>query len=234
MAKQAQAITNRQETRQAGKRAVMFVKGEKENLTKYNADGQALVKQALSDASLSQEQVYKYLSAAMVRGFNDFTANFNTSLLWFTLQESINSPFGLDLFSKLEKSFYCVTGGGLAETDKKGKAIFDKKQSLISISKKETETGKYIVNISLKKGYTRNDIGKAWHKAYKPLASNENIIAHLLGKYTGKPETQAKPKQEKSLADIVRELELFHDLASNKQEQEQARAMLDAYKSKQA
>ena len=228
--KQAAPVTVRQEVKQASKRKVMFVKGEKESLAKYNADGQALVKQALYDASLSQEQVYKYLSTAMVRGFNDFVSNYNTALLWFTLQEAINSPFGLDLFGKLEKAFYCVTGAGLSQTDKKGKAIFDKKESIISITKKETESGGFTVNIGLKKGFTRSDIGKAWNKASKALAGNENAIAFLLAKYTGKPESQPKPKAEKTLADIIRDLETLHDTTNDKQEQAQARAMLDAYK----
>lgn len=223
-------VTVRQEVKQASKRNVMFVKGEKESLAKYNADGQALVKQALYDASLSQEQVYKYLSTAMVRGFNDFVSNYNTALLWFTLQEAINSPFGLDLFGKLEKAFYCVTGAGLSQTDKKGKAIYDKKESIISISKKETESGGFTVNIGLKKGFTRSDIGKAWTKASKALAGNENAIAFLLAKYTGKPETQAKPKQEKTLADIVADLANYHDGTNSADMQRIAKAMLDAYK----
>lgn len=232
--KQAAPVTTRQEVKQASQRKMMFVKGEKESLSKYNADGQALVKQALYDASLSQEQVYKYLSTAMIRGFNDFVSNYNTALLWFTLQEAINSPFGLDLFGKLEKAFYCVTGAGLSQTDKKGKSIFDKKESIISITKKETETGGFTVNIGLKKGFTRSDIGKAWTKTSKALAGNENAIAFLLAKYTGKPESQPKPKHEKTLADIIAELELLHDTTNDKQEQAKARAMLDAYKSKQA
>lgn len=227
---QATAITTRQEIKQAGKRATMFVKGEKESLAKYNADGQQIVKQALADASLSQEQVYKFLSVAMVRGFNDFVGNFNPALLWFILQEAINSPFGLDLFGKLEKAFYCATGGGLRDTDDKGNNIFDKKESIISISKKQGDNGKYTVNISLKKGYTRNELGKAWNKIYKPLAGNENIIAHLLGKYIGKPAPQEKPKHEKSLADIMLEIIALHDSTSDTSEKEKCAALITTYK----
>lgn len=229
----AQAITNRQEVKQASKRRTMFVKGEKESLAKYNAEGQAFIKATLKDANLSEEQKLLRLSESVKRGFNDFAGNFNTAILWFTLQEAINLPFGKALFDNLERAFYIIGGAGLSATDKKGKNIFNKKESIISITKKESEKGGYVVNIGLKSGFTRSDIAKLWIKRRDSELKNvENIVAFLLGKYVGKPEPQAKPKEEKSLADIVRELELLHDTTSDKKEQAQAKAMLDAYKSK--
>lgn len=236
MSNEKNAITTRQVTKQAASRKVFFVKGEKESLAR-NAEGQAIVKRALESAGVSMGEVTAQLSIATVKGFNDFACQYNTALLWFTLQESINSKYGVDLFTKLEKVFHIICGAGLSAKDDKGRNIYDKSKSLVTISKKETEykddkgnaVKGYAVNMALKKGYTRSDIGKAWAKAKKEIAGKENIVDYFLETYTGKPQAQAKPKKETSLTDIITALELYHDTCSDKKEQEKALAMLEVY-----
>lgn len=233
------AVTNRQVAKQNGAKKVLLAKAEKESLAKYNADGQALVKRTIADAGLSMEQVCQQLSVAVVRGFNDFTANNNSALLWFILQEAINCKHGLDLFAKLERTFHTIAGAGTTDIDKSGRHVFDKKMSIITISKKENistdENGKttvsYSVNIGLKNGNTRSDLGKVWNKRKNgELKGKENVVAFLLEKYNGKPETTPKPKKERTLADIVADIASLHDGSNDKDLQRICLAMLDAYK----